>query len=322
MASKINAGDVGRSDLFLIDPDEIDVNESLNGRWKPHSEDDIDQLAKSILEDGQLQPVQVRRIADNRVQLVLGYRRYLAVTKVNKGRKKDDRLKLKCVLTTVNDEEAFRKNIVENRNRKSTTPVDDAVNQRRLREEYGWNDTRIAEFYGCSPSLVSVLKNVLLLPDDVKARVHRRELALNTALALVDLTPEEQAEALKPEEEEVGTVPTTLPGGNGGNGGEGGAPPATKPKKKGKKKPNKGNTPSTGTVLKRVRKIKGGKEAAGGKATKKTSRSVAEIRKFLEGLTGPGERKIVRETAEFLLKFVGGTYTDDNAETKFKEVLA
>jgi ParB/RepB/Spo0J family partition protein len=323
MAVKINAGDVGRADLFLIDPDEIDVNEALNGRWQPHSEDEIDNLAKSILEDGQLQPVQVRKVADNRVQLVLGYRRYLAVTKINKGRKKADHVKLKCILTTVNDEEAFRKNITENKNRKNTSPVDDAVNQRRLREEFGWNDTRIAEFYGCSPSMVSVLKKVLLLPDDVKARVHKRELALNTAIALVDLTPEEQVEVLKPEEGEAtggeGTAPPTT-GGEGGGEGGGTTTPATKKKKKGKK--NKGGTPGTATVLKRVRKIKGNKEAAGANPGKKTSRSMAEVRRFFEGLTGPGEKKAVRETAEFILKFVGGTYTDDNAEKKFKEVLA
>lgn len=324
MGTKLNAGDYTRSDLLLIDPDEIEVNDKLNGRWEPHSEDDIDKLANSIAENGQIQPVTVRKVADNRVQLVVGYRRYAAVCKLNKGKKKDDRLKLKCILATANDEESFRKNIKENKDRKSTSPVDDAHNQRRLREEYGWSDTRIAEFYGCSPSMITLLKKILLLPTDVQAKVHRRELALNAAAAMVELTPEEQIEVLKPEEDEPAD-PGTLPGGG----------TATPPKgKKGKKaRKGKNGTPSSGTITKRIRKIKGNKPEGGkgggkgkGKAAGsggKQSRSMAEVRRFFEGLTGPGERKIVRETAEWLLKFFGGTYaTDDAAEVKFKELFA
>ena len=33
MSMKLNAGDVGRSDEFLIDPQEILVDDALNGRW-------------------------------------------------------------------------------------------------------------------------------------------------------------------------------------------------------------------------------------------------------------------------------------------------
>ena len=90
-------------------------------------------------------PVQVRKVADNRVQLVLGYRRHRAALLYNL-RHPDNPMKLKCVVVTVNDEEAFRRNIVENKQRAETTPIDDAFNQRRLREEFGWTDARIAEF--------------------------------------------------------------------------------------------------------------------------------------------------------------------------------
>src|SRR5262245_8955129 len=112
-AVKLDAGDVKKTDLLHIDPDEIVVDESLNGRWQPHSEEDIDSLAQSIANETQLEPVQVRKLADNRVQLVLGYRRLLAVKKLNEDRKKEDRIPLKCILITANNEEAFRKNLVE-----------------------------------------------------------------------------------------------------------------------------------------------------------------------------------------------------------------
>lgn len=324
MATKFETEkDVDRGELLFIDPDDIAINDSLNGRWEPHSEDEIDQLAESIASEGQLQPVEVRKNGVNQPELVSGYRRYHAIKKLNKGKKAENRIKVKCVVVTANDEEAFRHNITENKNRKSTSPVDDAHNQRRLRDNFGWNDTKIAEFYQKSPSYITLLKKILLLPVETQAKVHRGELALNAAALLVELTPEEQAEVLKPE-------PPSATGTEGAA-----APPegGKKAKKKGgrKQKGGKGGVPTTGTIINRVRGIKakgGGKKKpnkGGGEApkpTSRTSRSMAEVRRFFESLTGPGERKVVRETAEFMLDFVNGKWVDDTAEKKFKELYA
>src|ERR1700676_4542922 len=142
MSMKLNAGDVVRQDEFLIDPQEILVDEALNGRWRPHDDEAVDQMVKSFEAEGQLQAVQVRRVHDNKVQLVLGYRRYNAARLYNE-RHPDQPMKVRCKVVIVNDEEASRRNVVENRERAETTPVDDAHNQRRLREGFGWTDGRI-----------------------------------------------------------------------------------------------------------------------------------------------------------------------------------
>jgi ParB/RepB/Spo0J family partition protein len=199
MAIRINAAPEGekvqRGEMFFIDPMFVQVNESLNGRAFPHDEDAIERRCNSFEKEGQLQPVIVRRIDDNRVQLVLGYCRYAAAVMYNK-RHPDKPMKLKCVVSDLNEEEAFRKNIVENRERQETTPIDDAFNQRRLREEFGYNDSKIAEFYNCTPSYVSQLKKLLQLEPKIQLMVHRKEFAFSAALALADLPPEEREQAL------------------------------------------------------------------------------------------------------------------------------
>ena len=198
MAIKINAGDVGRGDVFFIDPQEIIVDEKLNGRWEPHDEAAITSLAKSFEEEGQLQPVQVRRVADNRVQLVMGYRRHAAVVEFNRLHP-DKPMKLKAIVVTINNEEAFRRNIVENRERQETTPIDDAFNQRRLRDDYGWTDTKIAEFYGLTPPYVGLLKKLLTLPTATQKLVHSRQLSVKAGLRRsTELTPEQQQQAIEP----------------------------------------------------------------------------------------------------------------------------
>jgi ParB/RepB/Spo0J family partition protein len=195
MAMKLNAGDVVRQDEFLIDPAEILVDDALNGRWQPHTEEAIEQMAKSLEDEGQLQAVQVRRVHDNKVQLVLGYRRYAAATLYNQ-RHPDQPMKLKCKVVLVNDEEAFRRNIVENRERAECSPIDDAHNQRRLREVFGWTDARIADFYHVSPAHVCTLKKLLGLPSDVQRLVHGRTLSVQAATGLADLPAAEQKQIL------------------------------------------------------------------------------------------------------------------------------
>src|SRR5262249_10183431 len=80
--------------------------------------------------------------------------------------------------------------------RAETTPIDDAFNQRRLREEFGWTDARIAEFYGMTSSYVGLLKKLLMLPTAAQLHVHNRELSVQAAAALAGLPAGEQKQAL------------------------------------------------------------------------------------------------------------------------------
>jgi ParB/RepB/Spo0J family partition protein len=272
MSMKLNAGDVVRQDEFLIDPQEILVDEALNGRWQPHNDLAVENMVKSFEDEGQLQAVQVRRIHDNKVQLVLGYRRFNAAKLYNE-RHPDSPMKLKCKVVIVNDEEAFRRNIVENRERAETSPVDDAHNQRRLREGFGWTDTKIAEFYHVTASYVGVLKKLLGLPTDVQKLVHARRLSVQAATGLADLPADEQEQILT-----AGDV-------------------------------------TYQEVVKQVRdrKIDKGKGQ---------SRSLAEVRAFLEGLTGPAEPAPLKELAEDLLKFIQGKIKDETMAKRLRKLLA
>jgi ParB/RepB/Spo0J family partition protein len=272
MSIKLNAGDVVRQDEFLIDPQEILADEALNGRWQPHDEQAIENMVKSFEDEGQLQAVQVRRVHDNKVQLVLGYRRYHA-SRLHNERHPDRPMKLKAKVVIVNDEEAFRRNVVENRERAECSPVDDAHNQRRLREGFGWTDTRIAEFYHVTSSYVGVLKKLLGLPGDVQGLVHARRLSVQAATGLADLPAEEQRQILV-----AGEV-------------------------------------TSQNVVKRVRDKKIDKGQG-------QSRSLAEVRAFLESLTGPAEATPLREFAEDLLRFIRGKIKDEAMARRLRKLLA
>jgi hypothetical protein len=52
------------------------------------------------------------------------------------------------------------------------------------------------------------------------------------------------------------------------------------------------------------------------------SRSLAEVRAFLEGLSGPAEATPLKEFAEDLLKFFQGKIKDETMENRLRKLLA
>jgi hypothetical protein len=67
-----------------------------------------------------------------------------------------------------------------------------------------------------------------------------------------------------------------------------------------------------------VRKVRDKKIDQG----KAQGRSLAEVRSFLEGLTGPAEPAPVKEFAEDFLKFIQGKIKDETMEKRLRKLLA
>lgn len=203
MARKINAGeDMKRSDLLHVDPFQIEVVEELRGRHKPVTEQDIIDMAISMFEHKQREPVECRVIEGNRLRLNLGF------TRTNAGRLLRDGFEhegvkyhvpdflLKVMVVDCNDQEAFIHNIVENAHRKATSHVDDAFNQRSLREDYGKTNAEIARLYRCGQNRVTDLQKLLQLDEPTLDLVHDGTLSLTGALDLLSVPVEERTKVL------------------------------------------------------------------------------------------------------------------------------
>lgn len=205
MAMKINAGDdIRRGDIYLVNAFEILVREDLRGRHTAPSPEQIVSLATSMHEHGQKQPVECRRVQDNRLLLVSGFTRNAAARLIREGftdsegayRQKPDFL-LKCLIVDCNDQESLISNIVENTHRNQTSPIDDAFNQRRMRQDYGFEDQEIARLYRWDAAKVSRYRKLLALSPEVQLQVHRREITVTAALVVADIPEPEQAKAIE-----------------------------------------------------------------------------------------------------------------------------
>ena len=208
MSMKLDAGPISRQDVFGILPQNIIVDHKENGRAKPHTPEEIEALARSIYEQGQLQAVVCRRIDGNRVQLVAGYGRVAAVAWINAHLNPTEPVKVRCSIVECSPEEAYIRNLVENIERAETTPIDDAHNQRRLREVFGWEDERIATFYKRSVSYIHQLRKLPTLERPLQDAVANGDLAVSTAVELANVPAAKRAEIVKDATDGKGKVKT------------------------------------------------------------------------------------------------------------------
>jgi ParB-like chromosome segregation protein Spo0J len=82
MANKLSISK-GRSDVHRINVDDLHIDLKNNGRRFSPSDDKVRSLAESIIEYGQLEPIIIRKVADNTYTPVAGYTRCAAIRLIN-----------------------------------------------------------------------------------------------------------------------------------------------------------------------------------------------------------------------------------------------
>jgi len=153
-----SGGARARLSISRIDPD------PRNPR-APTSQE-IAPLAQSLIAHGLLQPIVVRPLGQRYI-VVAGHRRFAAWCRCAKEAPSDPRWRvIDAVVRHVGAEEALTLMLVENLQRKSLSPLQEAVTLQRLRQERSWTNRQVAEAVHKSEMYVSrrlrVLEDVVL----------------------------------------------------------------------------------------------------------------------------------------------------------------
>lgn len=203
------SGEIKRQDAFLLNPHDIIVDPAFNGRVDDHDEATVKELAESMHVRGQVQPVKIRRVGGDQPQLICGFRRRAAAIYIREHL--DPKFMLAATVQNCNEEEAFILNIVENRQRRATSAIDDAHNARRLRERYGMDDAKIVGVLQCAPSWLTTLGKLVLLPTDLQKKVADGLIAATVAAKLTALGDDDAMRAVvKAAEGSGGKVKTSM----------------------------------------------------------------------------------------------------------------
>ena len=154
--------------------------------FAPHA---LDSLAASIREHGLLEPLVVRKIGEDKFELVAGERRWRASQKAG----------LKEVLVVVKDvstARAFELALVENVQREDLNAVELAEALDRLVQEHGYTQEALAQRIGKDRTTVANSLRLLKLPMRVRQKVVNGELSEGHARALLGETDSKRLEAL------------------------------------------------------------------------------------------------------------------------------
>jgi ParB family transcriptional regulator, chromosome partitioning protein len=170
--------------------DEISPNK-LQPR-KYFDDEKLEELVRSIRENGVLQPVVVQKKDNNGYELIVGERRWRASKKA--GLKK-----IPVVIREVSDTESLELAIIENIHRQDLNPIEEAEAYSRLGNEFGLTQEKLSKRLGKSRTSVTNTLRLLKLPQSVKEEMIAGRLSMGHARALLGLESVKDMDDLKRE---------------------------------------------------------------------------------------------------------------------------
>jgi ParB family chromosome partitioning protein len=168
-----------------------DINLIRPNRFQPRmqfSEDELEDMARSIHQQGIIQPLLVRK-DDIGYELITGERRLRAAKKAGLEQ-------VPVLVKTITDTDMLEMSIVENVQRSDLNPVEEAEAYYRLITEFGLTQDQAAERVGKSRSAVANFLRLRQLPDQIKASIMDGFLSMGHARALLGAGTKAQQNAI------------------------------------------------------------------------------------------------------------------------------
>jgi len=150
-------------------------------------EEQLAELAASIVANGVVQPILVRPLAAGRFQLIAGERRWRASQLAGKAT-------IPAILRQVSDEQAMEITIVENLQRADLNPMEQARAFERLSREFHMTQEQMATRTGKDRATVANFLRLLRLPSTVQSKVESGQLSFGHARTLLAFEHAEEME--------------------------------------------------------------------------------------------------------------------------------
>jgi len=168
----------GSEDLKEIDIDQIEPN-NLQPRTR-FDESRLNELAQSIMVNGVVQPILVRKLNNERYQIVAGERRWRAAQRTGLD-------KIPAVVRDVPDDKMLELALIENIQRQELNAIEEAHAYKRLIETLGLTQETVAQRVGRDRTFVTNYLRLLRLPEDIQQLVEESKISMGHARALLGL---------------------------------------------------------------------------------------------------------------------------------------
>jgi len=170
------ADSVAQVAIELIDPNPVQPREIFQA-------DRLHELAQSIIANGIIQPLVLRR-RNERYQLIAGERRWRAAKMAGLDT-------VPAVIHEVQDDRLLEVSLIENIQREDLNPIESAHAFDRLSREFRLTHEEIARRTGKDRATITNILRLLRLPEDVQQLLADRKISMGHARALLGLPTED-----------------------------------------------------------------------------------------------------------------------------------
>ena len=163
----------------------LSISDLVSNKFQPRKifdGENLEDLTNSIKERGIIQPIIVRKSAEekSKYEIIAGERRWLAAQKAGLH-------DVPVVLTEADDLKSLEFALVENVQRNDLNAIEEARGYPRLIDEFSYDQEKVAQFIGKSRSHIANFLRLLGLPDEVLRLVEEKKLTAGHAKILVGL---------------------------------------------------------------------------------------------------------------------------------------
>ncbi|MDA9733222.1 ParB/RepB/Spo0J family partition protein [Candidatus Pelagibacter sp.] len=164
---------------------QLSISDLVPNKYQPRKifdENNLEDLINSIRERGMIQPIIVRKSAQDisKFEIIAGERRWLAAQRAGLH-------DVPVVITEADDLKSLEFAIVENVQRHDLNPLEEAQGYKRLIDDFSYDQEKVSKFIGKSRSHITNSLRLLTLPSDVIKLIETQKLTAGHAKILVGL---------------------------------------------------------------------------------------------------------------------------------------
>ena len=166
----------------------LSVDALQRGKFQPRDDidpDTLNELADSITSQGVIQPLVVRKVTYDKYEIIAGERRWRAAKIAGLD-------EVPAIVREIDDQVALAIGLIENIQRESLTPLEEARALQKLIEDFKMTHEEISHVVGRSRSAVSNLIRLLQLNESVKELLGSGKIEMGHARALLSLKEDQQ----------------------------------------------------------------------------------------------------------------------------------
>jgi len=178
-----NNDDENIVDLKNFKSDKIPIHQLVPNKFQPRKnfeKKQLEELAASIKNRGIIQPIAVRKISDNKFEIIAGERRWRAAQLANMH-------EVPTVILDANDELAAEFAVLENVQREGLNALEEAEGYQTLINTFGYTQDKIAEMIGKSRAYIANMLRLKKLPNEIQNMVTNGLLTAGHARSLIDV---------------------------------------------------------------------------------------------------------------------------------------